>query len=107
MQIKTRRCTWKTWLLERAVALISQSLAHPSAAMAGTVHVLCHKQNQSCRQKGGAAGKAEETRGGIGGGHPPSLNNQSFGVCPDSAEYQGGPVETELHTPLWHGRVDH
>ncbi|WP_218001724.1 hypothetical protein [Paraburkholderia acidipaludis] len=75
--------------------------------MARTVHVLCPKQNQSCRQKGWTVGKAQKTGGGIGGGHPPSLNNQPFGVCPNGAEYQGGLVETELHAPLWHCRVDH
>ncbi|WP_440568737.1 hypothetical protein [Trinickia sp.] len=87
--------------------MILQSLAHPSAAAAGTVDILCHEQYQSCHQKDWAAAKTEETGGGIGGGHPPPLNNQSFGVCPHSAENQGGPVETELHLPLWHGRVDH
>ncbi|MDF3102596.1 hypothetical protein KOW87_03780 [Burkholderia semiarida] len=75
--------------------------------MSGTVDVLCHEEYQSRNQKGRMAKGTKETGGGIDSGHPPSLNNQPFGVCPDYAEYQGRPVETELHAPLRHCGMDH
>ncbi|HDR8927552.1 TPA: hypothetical protein QDB26_001898 [Burkholderia vietnamiensis] len=84
-----RRRTSHVRLLKRSVALIQQSLTYPDGAIASTVDVLCHEGYQRRSQKGWTVGGTEKTGASIDSGHPPSLNNQPFRVCPDCAEYQG------------------